>query len=340
VRILVCGGAGFIGSAFVRSTLATHSDWEMVVLDALTYAGNIENLSAVWNDTRFRFVHGDICDEEIVCTVVDGCDAVVNFAAETHVDRSIQASGVFVRTDIEGTRVLLDAARDAGLGRFVQVSTDEVYGHVERPRRSRESDQLCPRSPYAASKAGADLMVLAYHATFDVPTLITRGSNTYGPYQYPEKLVPLCITNALTNVPIPMYGDGMQIRDWLHVDDHVRGIETVLLKGRAGGVYNVGTGVERPNRDVIETIITLTGAERSLVRSISDRPGHDRRYALATEELRTLGWEPVVQFEEGLEQAVHWYRDHPRWWQPVKGQEFQAYYESQYADRLREAERR
>jgi dTDP-glucose 4,6-dehydratase len=333
--MLVAGGAGFIGSNFVRHTLQRWPDARVVVLDKLTYAGNMENLADVRNDARFSFVHGDICAPDAVHRAMSGCTHVVNFAAETHVDRSILEAGAFVQTDVEGTRVLLEAAREVELERYLQVSTDEVYGDVEAPRRSCEDDPLLPRSPYSASKAGGDLMVRAYRETFDVPTLITRGSNTYGPYQYPEKLISLFVTNALHDLPLPVYGDGMQLRDYLYVEDHCAGIATVLENGEVGEIYNIGTGYERPNREVIDAIVDLTACDPSLVRSVPDRPGHDRRYALDLTKTIALGWAPQVDFESGMQLTVDWYTNHRAWWEPIKdGTGFREYYRTQYDERL------
>ncbi|HZS93182.1 MAG TPA: dTDP-glucose 4,6-dehydratase [Chloroflexota bacterium] len=328
------GGAGFIGSNFVRHALKHWPEAEIVVLDKLTYAGNLANLTDVRDHPRFQFMHGDICDRDTVREAMTGCTHVTNFAAETHVDRSILDPGAFVRTDVEGTRVLLEAALDLGIARYLQVSTDEVYGDIEPPARAGEEDPLRPRSPYLASKAGGDLMVGAYHATFGVPTLITRGSNTYGPYQYLEKLIPLFVTNALEGKPLPIYGDGMQMRDWLHVSDHCAGIAAVLESGRPGEIYNLGVGSERPNREVIDRIVALTGCDASLLRTVPDRPGHDRRYALDTEKARSLGWSPRIPFDEGLAETVAWYRDNREWWEPIKDGSYRAYYEAQYAVRL------
>jgi dTDP-glucose 4,6-dehydratase len=333
-RLFVAGGAGFIGSNFVRLALTRWPDDDLVVYDALTYAGNMANLEGVLDDPRVTFVHGDIREAASVRSAMAGCARVVNFAAETHVDRSILDPSRFVETDVEGTRVLLEAARDEGVTRYLQVSTDEVYGDVEPPHRSTESDPLRPRSPYSASKAGGDLMVGAYHATFGVPALITRGSNTYGPYQYPEKLIPLFITNALQGRPLPIYGDGMQMRDWLAVSDHCSGIATVLDRGAPGEVYNLGAGNERPNLEVIEAILRLTDADPSLLRHVPDRPGHDRRYALDSSKARALGWTPAASFEDGLAATVSWYRAHRDWWEPIVSGEFRAYYQQQYAVRL------
>jgi dTDP-glucose 4,6-dehydratase len=328
VRILVTGGCGFVGSHFVKR-LAACGD-EVVVLDKLTYSGNPANLEGVRHD----FVHGDIADPETVAQAGAGCDAVVNFAAETHVDRSILEAGDFIRTDVYGTQVLLEWAREAG-ARFVQVSTDEVYGDVAVGASSTEDDPLRPSSPYAASKAGGDLQVLAYVRTFGVNASVTRGSNTYGPNQYPEKIIPLFITNALDGQHVPVYGDGRQTRDWLHVDDHCAAVDLVLRAGGTGEVYNVGGGDERVNIDVTRKILELTGADDSLIRHVEDRPGHDRRYSLDTAKLRVLGWEPERGFEEGLAATVAWYRERRDWWEPLKSGEYRAYYARQYAERLR-----
>jgi dTDP-glucose 4,6-dehydratase len=335
LKLLISGGAGFIGSNFVRHALHRWPDASVVVLDKLTYAGNLENLVDVRDDSRFSFIQGDICSADTVHRAMSGCTHIVNFAAETHVDRSILEAGTFVQTDVEGTRVLLEAARRVGLERYLQVSTDEVYGDIEAPRHSREDDPLLPRSPYSASKAGGDLMVRAYRETFGVPTLITRGSNTYGPYQYPEKLVSLFITNALDGLPLPMYGDGRQLRDYLYVEDHCAGIATVLERGEIGGIYNIGAGNERPNREVIDAIVSLTGCDPSLVRSVPDRPGHDRRYALDLQQTRRLGWSPQIDFQRGIQLTVDWYTTHRDWWEPIKdGTSFREYYRTQYDDRL------
>jgi len=334
MRLLVCGGAGFIGSAFVRSSFARWPDVELTVLDKLTYAGNLANLGPVRDNPKLAFIEGDICDPETVRDAMRGCTHVVNFAAETHVDRSILDPGAFLRTDVEGTRVLLEAVRDLAIERYLQVSTDEVYGHLPAPERATEEHPVRPRSPYAASKAGGDLLVGAYHVTYQVPTLITRGSNTYGPYQYPEKLIPLFVTNALSGEHLPVYGDGMQVRDWLAVEDHCSGIAAVLERGTVGGIYNLGAGNERTNMEVIERIVKLTGCDPALIRHVPDRPGHDRRYALETERAESLGWRPRVSFEEGLERTVRWYAEHRSWWEPIKGEGYRAYYRLQYAQRL------
>src|SRR6478609_543999 len=329
MRILVAGGAGFIGSHFVKRMLAAGE--EVVVLDKLTYSGNRTNLP---DDAEFH--HGDIASPEDVAAASRGCDAIVNFAAETHVDRSILAPEEFGHTAFHGTQVLLEHLRDSRL-RMVQVSTDEVYGDLEGGGSSREGDPLNPSSPYSAAKAAGDLLVPAYVRTYGVNASITRGSNTYGPNQYPEKFVPLFVTNALDSEPLPLYGDGKQIRDWLFVEDHCAGIEVVLHEGAPGEVYNVGGGDEHENIDVAARIIELAGADRSLLRSVDDRPGHDRRYSLDTAKLQGLGWSPQTPFEVGLRETVSWYRENRAWWEPIKSGEYREYYERQYGDRLANA---
>jgi dTDP-glucose 4,6-dehydratase len=328
VRVLVTGGAGFIGSQFVRR-LAEAGD-DVVVLDKLTYAGNRANLEGV----RHEFHQGDIADPDAVARAADGVDAIVNFAAETHVDRSIMGPAEFILTDVLGTQVLLDHARRRGL-RHVQVSTDEVYGDIPLDAAaSTESSPVHPSSPYSASKAGGDMQVLAYVRTYGVDALITRGANTYGPRQYPEKFLPLFITNAFDGEALPVYGDGRQRREWLHVEDHCAAIELVLRTGAAGGVYNVG-GQERENMDVVRRILDLTGASPDLVRHVADRPGHDRRYAVDSTKLRDLGWTPKHSFDAGgLEETVDWYRENREWWEPIKSGDYKRYYEQQYAARL------
>ncbi|HEY5548677.1 MAG TPA: dTDP-glucose 4,6-dehydratase [Coriobacteriia bacterium] len=317
MRLLVSGGAGFIGSDFVRRMLAKHADWEIVCLDKLTYAGNLDNLKAVEADPRYSFVRGDICDRAAVEAAAEGVDAIVNFAAETHVDRSIAEPEAFLHTDILGTHTLLEVVRALGIKRMVQVSTDEVYGSIDEGAFC-ETDIIKPSSPYSASKAGGDLQVLAYHTTYGTPVMITRGSNTYGPYQYPEKLIPLFVTNALEGGQLPLYGDGMNVRDWLHVDDHCDGIEFVLLNGEPGEVYNVGGGNERTNREITSIIIDELGLSDDIIKWVSDRPGHDRRYALDCGKLAAMGWEPKVGFEEGLRDTIRWYRDNEWWWSKIK----------------------
>ena len=326
MRVLVTGGAGFIGSHFARR-LARGGD-EVVVLDKLTYSGNRANLE----DVEHEFVEGDICDPDAVAEAGAGCGAVVNFAAETHVDRSILGPAEFIQTDVAGTQVLLDWCRATG-ARLVHVSTDEVYGDLEEGGASREGDPLRPSSPYSASKAGGDLQVLAYVRTYGVDACITRGANTYGPNQYPEKLVPLMVTNALDGEPLPVYGDGRQRREWLHAEDHCAGVELVLREGRGGEVYNVG-GEERENLELVARIVELTRADSGLIRHVADRPGHDRRSSLDSSKLRGLGWAPSRSLADGLEQTVAWYRENRSWWEPIKSGEFRRFYEQQYADRL------
>jgi dTDP-glucose 4,6-dehydratase len=327
MRVLVTGGAGFIGSHFVKRLVAGGDD--VVVLDKLTYAGNPANLEG----TGVDLVVGDIADADVVATAAAGCDAIVNFAAETHVDRSILGPQEFVHTDVLGTMTLLEWARTAR-ARYVQVSTDEVYGDLEAGGRAREGDALRPSSPYSAAKAGGDLQVLAYVRTYGVNASITRGANTYGPNQYPEKLVPLFVTNALEGQPLPVYGDGKQVREWLHAEDHCAGVELVLHEGAPGEIYNVG-GEDHANLEVTHRILELTGADPSLVRHVEDRAGHDRRYAIDDAKLRALGWSPEHSFgEAGLRETVDWYRSNRDWWEPIKSGDYRRYYEEQYAARL------
>ena len=330
MRILVTGGCGFIGSAFVRLALAHGAD--VVNLDKLTYAGNPANVAEVAEHPGYRFVRGDIADQAVVAKAMEGADAVVNLAAESHVDRSILEPAAFIRTDVVGTAVLLERARAVGVGRFVQVSTDEVYGSAAGAA-FREEDPLQPSSPYAASKAGGDLQVLAWHRTFGLDAVITRGSNTFGPRQYPEKVIPLFVTNALDGEALPVYGDGMQVRDWIHVDDHCSGIWAALERGEPGAVYNVGGGNELPNIVLTRRILELAGADASLIRHVADRPGHDRRYALDTTRIRVLGWAPRREFDQALAETVAWYRERRDWWEPIKRGEYRAYYEAQYGRR-------
>src|SRR3989442_1573077 len=334
MRVLVTGGAGFIGSHFVR-LLLQRQETRVVNLDALRYSGNPDNLRDVASHRRYTFVHGDICDADLVGRVVreHRVDAIVNFAAETHVDRSIVEPGGFVRTDVVGTAVLLEEARAAGIKRYLQVSTDEVYGNVQTARAS-ESDPLPPRSPYPASKAAGDLLVLSYYTTYHMPVLVTRGSNTFGPNQYPEKFIPLFVTNALEDQPLPLYGDGLQQRDWLYVEDHCEGIALVLKKGEPGQVYNLGTGHERPNKEMAEAILKLLGKPLSLIRHVTDRPGHDRRYALNCDKIRQLGWASQHPLDAALKTTVDWYRENTSWWKKIKSGEFRAYYERVYGTRL------
>lgn len=334
MKLLVTGGAGFIGSNFTRMVLGRKPGWKVTVLDKLTYAGRRENLEEVENDPRFSFVHGDICDPDTVTGAIRGCDAVVNFAAETHVDRSIDDAFSFVRTDIEGVRVLLEAFREGRRKMFLQISTDEVYGSVEEGR-SAETHRLQPRSPYAASKAGGEFLAMSYWTTYELPVVVSRASNNYGPYQYPEKLIPLFLTNAMDGEPLPLYGDGLNRRDWLYVDDHCRALIRILEDSAPGRVYNIGAGQEYTNREVTELILEATGATESLVRYIEDRPGHDRRYALDVSLIREeLGWEARTGFREGLKRTAEWYRTHREWWEGIKSGGFREYYRSMYSGRL------
>ncbi|HET9030365.1 MAG TPA: dTDP-glucose 4,6-dehydratase [Candidatus Aquilonibacter sp.] len=334
MRWLVTGGLGFIGSNFIRLALRERPDLEIVNLDAMTYAGNPANVRDIEGDPRYRFVHGDICDASAVASAIgSGVDAIVNFAAETHVDRSILEPEAFLRTDILGTHVLLEAVRERSIPRYLQVSTDEVYGDVSEGE-SVETDALRPRSPYSASKAGGDLQVLAYWTTYQTPVLVTRGSNTYGPYQYPEKLIPLFVTNLIDDQQVPVYGDGMQIRDWLHVEDHARGIMHVLERGEVGNIYNIGGGNPRANIDITRILVKECGRSMEThVRHVVDRPGHDRRYAVDTAKARAIGWVPRVDFQQGLLDTIAWYRANESWWRPLKSGEFLDYYKRQYAHR-------
>jgi dTDP-glucose 4,6-dehydratase len=334
VEVLVTGGAGFIGSNFVRHALTARPDWRVTTLDKLTYAGRLENLHDVMDNPRHAFVRGDIADAEVSRPLVARSNLVVHFAAETHVDRSIQAAGDFIRTDVFGTFVLLEAAREApGLRRFVQISTDEVYGSVPAGA-SRETDELRPRNPYAASKAGADRLAYSYWATYGVPVVITRASNNYGPYQFPEKVIPLFATNAIDGQPVPLYGDGLNVRDWLHVIDHCLALDVVIDRGTVGEVYNIGGGNEVTNLELTGRILGLLGRPETLIRPVADRPGHDRRYSLDTTKLRGLGWQPRRDFATGLADTVNWYRQNEWWWRPVKQGDpaFKEYYQRQYGD--------
>jgi dTDP-glucose 4,6-dehydratase len=331
MRLLVCGGAGFIGSTFVRRRVRAHGD-EVTVLDKLTYAGREENLAEVADEPGFRFHRGAIEDPEAVAAALEGCEAIVNFAAETHVDRSIAEPDAFVRTHALGTYVLLEAARAAGV-RYVQVSTDEVYGSIEEGTFT-EASPLAPSSPYSATKAGADLLVGGYHETYGLEALIVRGSNNYGPYQYPEKLIPLMILNALHGDPLPVYGDGMNVRNWIHAEDFSAAIGTVLERGEAGQAYNAGGPDECPNLEVVHRVLELCGRDESLIEHVTDRLGHDRRYSLSSDKVRALGWEPGMRFDSGLEQTVAWYRDNPAWWEPIRSGAYREYYERQYGRKL------
>jgi dTDP-glucose 4,6-dehydratase len=332
MRLLVTGGCGFIGSNFIRTVLRAHPEDRVTNLDKLTYAGNPENVKDLAGDPRYAFVHGDICDPEVVDRVAKGVDVIINFAAETHVDRSLLDPGAFIKTDVDGTRVLLEAARRYGHHRYIQISTDEVYGSTLGVPFV-ETDLLRPSSPYAASKAGGDLMTLAYATTYGVPVIITRASNNFGPYQYPEKLIPLFITNAIDDQPLPLYGDGLNVRDWLAVEDHCEAVDLVLRHGEVGEIYNVGGGNERNNLDITHAILRALNKPSRLIQPVADRPGHDRRYALSAEKLAALGFRPRRAFDDALHATIEWYRTHESWWRPIKSGEFRAYYEQQYAQR-------
>ncbi len=331
VEVLVTGGAGFIGSHFVRHALSHHDDWHVTTVDKLTYAGRLENLAGVLDHPRHGFVRGDVTDPSVVAPLVHQADLVIHFAAETHVDRSIQEAGHFITTDVYGTFVLLEAARSApSLRRFIQISTDEVYGSVPQGA-SLETDELRPRNPYSASKTGADRLAYSYWATHDVPAIITRSSNNYGPNQFPEKVIPLFITNAIDGLPVPLYGDGQNVRDWLHVQDHCAALDLLIEAGEPGEVYNIGGGNEVRNIDLTEQILGALDRPLSLITPVTDRPGHDRRYSLDTGKLRALGWRPRLDFATGLRETVAWYVEHEGWWRPIKASSgFKAYHQAQY----------
>ena len=329
MKLLVTGGSGFIGSNFVRHVLATHPEDSVVNLDKLTYAGNPANLADLADNPRYTFVQGDVCDAKVVRDVMAGVDAVVSMAAETHVDRSLMEPDAFLRTDVFGVFTLLEAVRELRIPRFLHISTDEVYGSVPEGS-SRETDPVRPRNPYSASKAGGDLLIGAYWATYKLPVLITRSSNNFGPYQYPEKVIPLFITNALDDLPLPLYGDGRNVRDWLYVLDNCRGIDTVLRRGQEGEVYNIGGGHEVENIELTRDILRLTGKPESLITPVADRLGHDRRYSLDSSKTQALGWAPAHRFADALAETVRWYRERETWWRPLKSGEFKAYYQRQY----------
>lgn len=336
MKIIVTGGAGFIGSCFVRMALRERWAEHVINLDKLTYAGNPDNLRAIGEDARYRFAQIDICDSEAVGRLfeAESPDAIIHFAAESHVDRSIHSPAPVIQTNFNGTFTLLEAARRNRIARFVHVSTDEVYGSIEPPHEADENFPLRASSPYSASKAGSDLLALSYYTTYKLNVSVTRASNNYGPYQFPEKLIPLMISNALEDKPLPVYGDGQQIRDWLYVEDHCRAIQSVLEKGRPGEVYNVGGNRSLPNLEVVERILQATGKPESLITRVTDRPGHDRRYALTNAKLtRETGWEPKVSFEQGLLATVDWYRNSHSWVQRVKSGEYRRFYELNYANR-------
>jgi dTDP-glucose 4,6-dehydratase len=337
MKILVTGGAGFIGSNFVLQMLDRHSDLEIVNLDALTYAGNLENLKTVEGDSRHWFFHGDVCDRDDVARAwTEDVEACVHFAAESHVDRSVEGPEVFLRTNVVGTQVLLERQRELGHGRFVMVSTDEVYGSLGDEGAFSETTPLAPNSPYSASKASADLICRAYHHTFGLDVVTTRCSNNYGPFQFPEKLIPLMIANALADKALPVYGDGKNVRDWLHVRDHCSAIDTVLRKGRSGEVYNVGGNSERENLQVVKVLLDALEKSHELITFVTDRPGHDRRYAIDATKIREeLGWQPSVVFEDGIAETIQWYLDHGDWLAQVQSGAYRDYYEKMYSDRSR-----
>lgn len=335
VRILVTGGAGFIGSSFVKYLLARYSDYTVVNLDQLTYAGNLENLKDVETHPNYQFVHGDICSRETVEPVIaNGVDAVVNFAAETHVDRSIMDAADFLRTNVQGAHVLLELARKYKVSRFVQIGTDEVYGSLGPTGHFTESSPLAPNSPYSASKAAADLMARAYYKTYHLPTIVTRCSNNYGPYQFAEKLIPLLISNALEDKPLPIYGDGLYVRDWIYVEDHSRAIDQVLHKGAPGQIYNIGARSEKTNLEIARLILRQVGKPETLITFVDDRPGHDRRYAIDSTKIETdLGWKPATKFEDGLRLTVDWYLKNKDWISNVRSGQYLNYYEKMYTQR-------
>jgi dTDP-glucose 4,6-dehydratase len=336
MKILVTGGAGFIGSSFVRFLLQTRKDIEVVNYDLLTYAGNLRNLDEVAGDSRYEFVRGDIADAAQVAGVFakHRFDAVVNFAAETHVDRSILDSAPFIRTNIEGTRCLLEAARQHGVSRFVQISTDEVYGSLGATGSFREDTPIDPTSPYSASKAAADLLALAYHKTYGVPAMITRCTNNYGPYQFPEKLIPVLITNAMDDRPLPIYGDGLNVREWIYADEHSRAVLMTLERGTPGNVYNIGSGHEKTNLEVVREILRLMKKPESLIQFVKDRPGHDRRYAIDCSKIRReWNWSAEVDFSTGLAKTIEWYRGHPDWMKEIKDASYLSYYDRMYTRR-------
>jgi dTDP-glucose 4,6-dehydratase len=334
-RILVTGGAGFIGSNFIQYMITTYPDLHIVNLDKLTYAGNLENLRSVERDPRYSFFQGDIADRKLVLEILSSkqFDAIVNFAAETHVDRSISRPDDFLKTDVYGTFSLLEAAKQTEIQRYVQISTDEVYGPVHEGKR-KEDSSLLPSSPYSASKGGGDLLCHAYHVTYGLNTIVTRAANNYGPFQYPEKLIPLFITNALEDLPLPLYGDGNQVREWIYVEDHCKAIDLVLHKGQAGEIYNIGGYCEERNRVIADAILEYTKKSDDLIMHVDDRPGHDIRYAIDSQKIHDLGWKPEISLKDGIKKTVDWYKKNKAWWQKIKSTEFKEYYKSQYGKRL------
>lgn len=337
MKLLITGGAGFIGSNFVRYMINKYPSYQIVNLDALTYAGNLETLKDLEMNKNYKFVKGDITDRTLINKLFENekFDYVVNFAAESHVDRSITEPNIFVATNIQGTQVLLDASKDNNIKKYLQVSTDEVYGTLGEEGYFSETTSLAPNSPYSASKAGADMLVRSYNETFGLPINITRCSNNYGPYHFPEKLIPLMVINAMKEKNLPVYGDGLNIRDWLHVEDHCQAIDLVLHKGRNGEVYNVGGNNERTNIEIVKTILNYLNKSESLIRFVTDRPGHDRRYAIDATKLREeLGWEPKYTFETGIKETIKWYQDNQQWWENIISGNYQEYFKKQYGLRL------
>ena len=336
MKILVTGGAGFIGSNFIYYMLRSYPDIQITNLDKLTYAGNLDNLAIVEKDSflssRYKFIKGDIADAGLIDRIMaEGFDAIINFAAESHVDRSIEDAGIFLKTNVLGTQNLLEGLKKHKIERFIQISTDEVYGSLGSEGKFTEHSPLMPNSPYSASKASADLICRAYFRTFRLPIIITRCSNNYGPYQFPEKLIPLFITNALEDLPLPLYGDGLNIRDWIHVEDHCRAIDLVLRKGREGEIYNIGGNCEKTNLEITRIILEKLNKPETLITFVKDRPGHDRRYAISMDKIeKELGWKPTFSFEVGIEKTINWYQENSWWWQKIKSGEYRKYYERRY----------
>ncbi|MGZ7160708.1 MAG: dTDP-glucose 4,6-dehydratase [Methanobacterium sp.] len=334
VKILVTGGAGFIGSNFVRYMLQKYDDYEITNLDALTYCGNLENLRGIEDNSNYTFINGDITDKELIFKITSDMDYIINFAAETHVDRSIEDPEIFIKSNVLGTQVLLEAAKKYNIKKYLQISTDEVYGSLGETGYFSEDTPLAPNSPYSASKASADLMVRAYNQTFNLPVNITRCSNNYGPYQFPEKLIPLMISNAMEDKPLPVYGDGKNVRDWLHVHDHCSAIDVVLHNGKVGEIYNVGGNNEKTNIEIVKLILKNLGKDESLIKYVKDRPGHDRRYAIdSTKIQKELKWKPEYTFENGLSETIKWYLDNRSWWERIKSGEYIEYYQKMYGNR-------
>ncbi|MGZ7136179.1 MAG: dTDP-glucose 4,6-dehydratase [Methanobacterium sp.] len=334
VKILVTGGAGFIGSNFVRYTLQKYDDYEITNLDALTYCGNLENLRGIEDNSNYTFINGDITDKELIFKITSDMDYIINFAAETHVDRSIEDPEIFIKSNVLGTQVLLEAAKKYNIKKYLQISTDEVYGSLGETGYFSEDTPLAPNSPYSASKASADLMVRAYNQTFNLPVNITRCSNNYGPYQFPEKLIPLMISNAMEDKPLPVYGDGKNVRDWLHVHDHCSAIDVVLHNGKVGEIYNIGGNNEKTNIEIVKLILKNLGKDESLIKYVKDRPGHDRRYAIdSTKIQKELKWKPEYTFENGLSETIKWYLDNRSWWERIKSGEYIEYYQKMYGNR-------